>query len=162
MLESFARSIVGSPLNTWVQSVSWLWPLMEIIHFIGLSLLLGALLVIDLRMAGYFRSLSPAATHKLLPWVFTGFGLNLVTGILFFYGDPMRYSANVGFQLKMLLIFVAGINALVYYWKIRPALHNWDADGGPPVLWKAVAWTSLLAWTGVLLLGRLIPYIGSG
>ncbi len=162
MLEQFAESIVGGSLNTLITSTFWLWPLMEIIHFIGLSLLLGSLLVIDLRMAGHFRTLNPKATHKLLPLVFTGFGMNLVTGILFFYGDPMRYAGHTGFQIKMILVLVAGINALVYYWKINPVMHGWDPDAKPTTIARAVAYTSLVAWTGVLLLGRLIPYVSTG
>ena len=66
-MEAFAESIVGGSLNLWIQATYWLWPVMEISHFIGLSLLLGGLLVIDLRMAGHFRSFDPAATHRLLP-----------------------------------------------------------------------------------------------
>lgn len=161
-LESMAESIVGTPLNLWIESTVWLWPLMEIIHFIGLSLLLGSLLVIDLRMAGHFRSLNPGAVHKLLPLVLIGFGLNLVTGVLFFWGDPTRYSINIGFQIKMLLVVVAGINALIYKWKIDPVMHTWDINDDPPALAKAVAYASIGTWTGVLLLGRLIPYVGTG
>ena len=162
MLESFAESIVGGSLNTLVTSTYWLWPLMETIHFIGLSIMLGALLVIDLRMAGHFRALNQAATHKLLPLVFIGFGLNLITGVMFFYGDPMRYAGHWGFQLKMSLVVVAGINALVYYWKINPVMHTWDPDAKATPLAKVVSYTSLAAWTGVLLFGRLIPYISTG
>lgn len=162
MLETFAESIVGGALNTWVQETFWLWPLMEIIHFIGLSMLLGALIVIDLRMAGHFKALNPAATHKLLPVVFIGFLMNLITGILFFYGDPLRYSVNIGFQIKMVLVILAGLNALLYYWKINPVMHTWDKDSKPTTLARSVAYTSLGAWFGVLLLGRLIPYVGTG
>ena len=64
-MEAFAESIVGGSLNLLIQDTYWLWPVMEISHFIGLSLLLGGLLVIDLRMAGHFRSFDPAATHRL-------------------------------------------------------------------------------------------------
>jgi hypothetical protein len=162
MLESFAESIVGGSLNEWILSIYWLWPFMETVHFFGLSLLLGGLIVIDLRMAGHFKALNPAATHKLLPFVFIGFGLNLITGVVFFYGDPMRYSVNIGFQIKMVLVIVAGLNALLYYWKINPVMHSWDPNADSPPIAKFVAYTSLAVWTGVLLFGRLIPYVGTG
>jgi hypothetical protein len=135
---------------------------MEIIHFIGLSLLLGGLLVIDLRMAGHFRSLNPSATHKLLPVVFIGFGLNLITGLLFFCGDPLRYAVNISFQIKLVLIILAGLNALLFYWKISPVMHTWDPAAPSPASAKFVAYGSLTLWTGVLLCGRLIPYVGTG
>ena len=162
MLESFALFIVDSPLTQWIQLTYWLWPVLEITHFIGLSLLLGGLIVIDLRMAGHFKALNLTATHQLLPLVLLGFGLNLVTGVLFFYGDPLRYSVNIGFQIKMVLVTLAGLNALLYYWKIRPVMSTWDPHADSPPIAKFVAYASLTVWTGVLLCGRLIPYVGTG
>jgi len=162
MLVSFAESIVDSSLTQWIQGTYWLWPVMEITHFIGLTLLLGGLIVIDLRMAGFFRSIDPATTHKLLPAVIFGFSLNLITGILFFYGDPMRYSINIGFQIKMVLVLIAGVNAAVYHFKVDPLLRTMDRSLASPAVAKVVAYTSLGTWTGVLLLGRLIPYVGTG
>ena len=162
MLQPLVTNLLDSPLHDWVNATVWLWPLMEILHFFGLSLLLGSLFIIDTRMAGHIRALSLAAVHRLLPLAFIGFGLNLVTGLLFFCGDPERYAINIGFRIKMLLVVVAGINAVVYYWKIHPVMSRWDADAIPPFLAKAVAYTSLVAWAGVLVLGRLIPYVGTG
>jgi hypothetical protein len=74
----------------------------------------------------------------------------------------MRYSVNIGFQIKMVLVIIAGLNALLYYWKINPVMHTWDANAESPPIAKLVAYTSLAAWTGVLLCGRLIPYVGTG
>lgn len=161
-MEAFAESIVGGSLNSFIQGTYWLWPVLEISHFIGLSLLLGGLLVIDLRLAGHFRAFDPVVVHRLLPFVLLGFGINLITGILFFYGDPTRYSVNIGFQIKMGLVLVAGLNAALYYWKVSPQLHGWDANTLSPPIAKFVAYTSLAVWTGVLLCGRLIPYVGTG
>lgn len=161
-MEAFAQSIEGGAIYTLVTSTYWLWPLMEIIHFIGLSLLLGAMLVIDLRLAGFFRQINLMATHKLIPWAFVGFGMNLVTGVLFFFGDPMRYAVNIGFQMKMILIVIAGLNALWFYWKINPVMRDWEPHAETPLQAKTIAFVSLGVWTGVLLLGRLIPYVGTG
>ncbi|MBQ13877.1 MAG: hypothetical protein CMQ17_05695 [Gammaproteobacteria bacterium] len=162
MLESFAVSLVDTPLNLWIKATIWVWPMLEIIHFMGLSLLLGGLIVFDLRLAGHFKALNPDALQKLLPLVLLGFGLNLVTGILFFYGDPLRYSANIGFQIKMILIVLAGLNAVLYYLMIEPVMNTWDARANSPLNTKCVAYASLVIWTGVLLCGRLIPYVGTG
>ena len=161
-MEAFAQSVEGGVVYTWVTSVFWLWPLMETLHFIGLSLLLGGLIVIDTRMAGFFRSVNIQATHKLLLWVFIGFGINLVTGVLFFFGDPMRYAVNWGFQVKMVLVVIAGLNALWFWVRLNKPMRAWEPHGDTPAEAKVVAWVSLLAWTGVLLFGRLIPYVGTG
>ncbi len=162
MTESLVRAIEGGAINTWVLSTYWLWPLLEIIHFIGLSLLLGSILVVDLRLAGLLRQIDIKSTHRLLPWAATGFVMNLVSGLLFFFGDPARYSINIGFQVKMILVLLAGLNVLLFALKINPQIGNCDPHGDTTVLAKAVAWASLGIWTGVLLLGRLIPYIGTG
>ena len=75
-MEDFVQTIEGSAINELILGSAWLWPVMEILHFIGLSILLGALLIIDLRLAGFFRKIDIAATHKLLPWVFAGYQFN--------------------------------------------------------------------------------------
>ena len=162
MTEALIQAIEGGAINTWVLSTYWLWPLLEIIHFIGLSLLLGSILIVDLRLAGYLRQIDIISTHRLLPWAAIGFVMNLTSGFLFFMGDPGRYSINIGFQIKMVLVLLAGLNVLVFALKIDPHIRNWDPHGDTSGLAKMVAWGSLAAWTGVLLLGRLIPYIGTG
>ncbi len=161
-MESFVQAVEGSALNQWVIGSAWTWPIMETLHFIGLSLLLGALLIIDLRMAGFFRRINIVATHKLLPWVFAGFGINLITGFLFVMGDPARYTANVGFRWKMVLLLVAGANALWFWFRINPLVKSWEPHGDTPLEAKTIAIVSLAVWFGVLLLGRLIPYVGTG
>lgn len=160
---SFLADIAAdSALNQWIADTYWLWPVMEIIHFIGLTLMLGGLIVIDLRMAGHLPRLDATKTHQILPFVILGFVLNVITGVLFFYGDPGRYSINIGFQLKMVLVMVAGLNAGFYHWKVSPLIHGLSKTSGTPLLAKCTAYTSLSMWFGVLLAGRLIPYVGTG
>ncbi len=161
MFQSFASSIADSAMNQWIAETIWLWPVLEIIHFIGLSILLGALLVIDLRLLGMFRIYDAAEVKRLVPLVWLGFFINLASGTMFFIGDPMRYAVNIGFQLKMLLILLAGLNVIVYQLQVRPQLTGWNTLTIPTVA-KLVAITSLATWAGVLLLGRLIPYVGTG
>ncbi len=161
MFQSFAASIADSSLNRWIAETYWLWPVLEIIHFIGLSVMLGALLIIDARLLGMLGTWGTAAIKRLTPLVWFGFCINLASGTMFFIGDPMRYSINIGFQLKMLLILIAGINVAVYQLQLRPRLAGWNTDSMPPIA-RFVAIVSLATWGGVLLLGRLIPYVGTG
>jgi hypothetical protein len=140
----------------------WAWPLLEILHFMGLSLLLGALIVFDLCVAGLFPSL-PAATLRALPVLMMGgFAINFTSGVLFFIGDPGRYVINVGFQIKMLLVLLAGLNAVWFMRRFGRALPGWRSAADVPRLARVLAIISLCAWVGVLLLGRLIPYVGTG
>lgn len=162
MIESFIEWVASTSLNAWVLQWNWTWPILEIAHFMGLCMLLGSLLVIDLRLVGFFKSIPLMATHKILPWTFVGFGINLVTGVLFFFGDPGRYTINIGFQIKMLLVFLAGLNALWFYLKIDKPMRTWDPYGDTPALAKVIGSLSLVIWFTVLACGRLIPYVGSG
>ena len=162
MIQALVQAIEGSAINSWVLATYWLWPLLEILHFIGLTLLLGAMLIIDLRLAGYLRQMKISSTHQLLPLAMMGFSLNMVTGVLFFLGDPGRYAINIGFQIKMVLVLIAGLNALWFAIKVSPAMLGWDPHGDTPATAKIVAYVSLGTWFGVLLLGRLIPYVGTG
>jgi|TARA_B110000438_G_scaffold300178_1_gene351963 hypothetical protein len=162
MIEILVQSLEGSTLNIWILSTAWFWPSLEIFHFIGLSLLLGSMLIIDVRLAGFVKQMNIMATHRLLPLAGVGFLINLTTGVLFFIGDPARYAVNIGFQIKMLLIIIAGLNALWFAVKISPMLIDWDPYADTSSAAKISAYVSLSAWFGVLLLGRLIPYVGTG
>ena len=162
MFRNFASALADSSLNQWISETYWLWPVLEIFHFIGLSLLFGALLLVDLRLLGFLRMLEAGLLQRLTPLVWIGFLINLVTGLLFFIGDPLRYAVNIGFQLKMLLILAAGLNVLAYQLQVRPLLSDWGAGPSTTPTTRTVAFASLLIWTAILLLGRLIPYVGSG
>ena len=163
MLKSLTEEIIASQLSQWVQATYWLWPVLEIFHFFGLTLLMGGLILVDLRMMGFFSTISLQGIKKLLPVVIFGFLLNLVTGIFFIYGDPSRYAINIGFQTKMILVFLAGCNAAIYHFKIEAYFLDLDPlTRRTPLAIKLVGFTSLSLWTGVLLLGRLIPYVGTG
>lgn len=141
---------------------AWAWPLLEILHFMGLSLLLGSLIVFDLRVAGLFRMLPAAALQSLPRLMIAGFVVNMASGALFFVGDPERYAINIGFQAKMLLVLLAGINAWWFMRRFGAAISGWQSNGDIPALARVLAIVSLCTWVAVLLLGRLIPYVGSG
>lgn len=161
-MASIINWLEASSVHGWIISHNWIVIVLEIIHFFGLSLLLGALLIIDLRMLGRFKMISFSAVHSLLRLVFFGFGLNLLSGLLFVFYDPARYLVNIGFQIKMLLVVLAGLNALLYYWKIHSQIEHWSNDTAIPHLAKVVGASSLLFWYGVLVCGRFIPYVGTG
>jgi hypothetical protein len=124
MTTTLVGAIEASAVNNWILSSQWLWPGLEILHFIGLSLLLGSMLVVDLRLAGLLRQIDVHIVHRLLPWATIGFLVNLVSGVLFFLGDPARYSVNIGFQVKMVLVLIAGLNALWFFWKLNPQIRE--------------------------------------
>jgi len=153
--------------SSWLSAVmldwAWSWVIAETLHFTGMCLLFGPIIVMDLRLIGIGRSfVSLSAAHALIPVAVAGFVINLLTGIMFCFGNPFRYATNISFQIKMVLILLAGANAL-WYWRRSPLLHAGPAtdDSAPPEL-RLIGLASLLLWTGVLGFGRMIPYLGTG
>jgi hypothetical protein len=136
----------------------WGWPALEALHFVGLSLMFGVIVVVDLRILGMIKSVDYAALHRLLPWGVLGFGINLVSGMLFFITQPEQYIENIALQWKVVLIVLGGINVL--YFTIFD--HAWTLQSGEdaPLTGKVMAVFTIAVWIGVIYLGRMMPFIG--
>jgi hypothetical protein len=151
-----------TPINEWVLYPRWSWPILETLHFLGLCLLIGAILIMDLRLIGFQRIIPLSAVHKLMPVALAGFSINLITGLGFLFGDPYLYAINYAFWVKMTLVLLADLNFLLYLVKVEPALARVGPHDPTPGLARAVGGASLIFWFGVLLYGRLLPYLGTG
>jgi hypothetical protein len=150
----FARRI-----GAFVLSSPWGWPSLETLHFIGLSLLIGVILLIDLRMLGVMKNVAFPAIHRLLPWAILGYGTNLVSGMLFFVASPEQYAHNVAFVWKLILMMLAGANAL--YFTVFDEAWTLQPGDEAPLSAKAVAVSAILLWVGVLYFGSMLPFIGN-
>jgi uncharacterized membrane protein len=140
-------------------NLTWGWPACETIHFVGLSLLFGVVLLVDLRMLGFMKSIPFSTLHRLLPWGILGFGLNVVTGFLFFIGAPPTfYVTNATFYWKLALILVAGANTL--YFTVFDQPWTIGAGGTPPMAAKVAAASGILLWTAVIYCGQMLPFLG--
>ena len=136
---------------------AWAWPAMETVHFLGMALLFGPVLLAALRVLGVVRTVPYSAFHRLLPLGMFGFVLNVVTGVLFFVADSGRYSAmTYGFFPKMALIVVGGVAAM--YFTTFERLWELGAGDDAPAPAKAMAVATVLIWSGVIAYGRLLPY----
>lgn len=150
--------IEGSWLGETMRAYQWAFPACEALHFIGLCLLVGSVAVMDLRLLGFARSLSIRAIHQLLPWALVGFAINLITGVLFFFSQPAFYYPNVAFRVKLVLILLAGANALWFYFTVNRDLDSWPAGAEAPRQAKTIAGVSLVLWVAVICFGRFIMY----
>ena len=102
-------------LHDFVASYVWAWPMLETLHYIGLSLLLGTVGAFDLRVLGMAKAIPPATLHRLIPIGIAGYCVNILTGITFFSGFPEQYFYNSAFQWKAVFMAVAGMNVAVFY-----------------------------------------------
>ena len=161
-MDAFMDWLVSTPINGLVLNYAWSWPTLESLHFLALCLLMGSLLIMDLRLIGFNRIIPLQAVHSLMPIAIGSFIVNLVTGVAFLFGDPYTYFANYAFWVKMSLIVLAGLNFLVYFIKVEPVILKLGPTEPTPAFAKVVGVLSLTFWFGVLSYGRLLPYLGTG
>jgi len=145
-----------------VNNSSWMFAFGEILHFFGVCLLFGSLLIVDLRLLGFFKQMPVKAALAFLPWAIVGFMINLATGWGFFTADPFQYWSNPAFKMKMLLIIFAGVNALVFTIMDHRRCLLIGPGGETATFTKVTSGLSLVLWTGVLILGRMLPVVGFG
>lgn len=148
---------VARQVGNFVRDTPWAWIAAETIHFIGLTLLTGIVLLVNLRMLGVLSQLSFAALDRLLPWAMLGLGLNVATGMLFYMASPGQYLDNPAFFWKIGLLLLAGANTLYFTfdsaWQLRPGDRA-------PLLSQLVATSAVVLWIGVMYFGTMLPFIG--
>jgi hypothetical protein len=163
MLEALGNSIDSLGFYQLMNSNGWLWPLCEMIHFLGMALLIGTIGILDLRVLGFAKGLPIARLEALVPVAIGAFFANAATGILFVVANPDGganvYLLNLAFQIKISLILIAGINAIAFYFT---GIARRTAALGPldeaPANAKLIAGTSIVLWIFVIMFGRLIMY----
>ncbi len=159
---TFTQWIEATTLSETLRSIRWLWQWAETFHFIGLTLLIGFVGFLDLRLMGFMRGVPISAAKKFMPWAIFGFALNVVTGLSFFLTFPARYTDNGAFFAKMLFIIVAGLNALFFETRLGARVLAMGPNDDPPMSFKIVGTLSIVSWLAVLYFGRMLPYLWQG
>ena len=139
-----------------------MWPVVESVHFIGLTLLLGSIAAWDLRLLGVMKELPVAAFHRLTPFAVLGFVINATSGSLFLMTDPDQYVYNSAFHLKMLCVALAGVNVVVFYLTMFRRVHTLGPGAQPPPLARLSGAVSLVLWVTVIICGRMITFFRPG
>jgi hypothetical protein len=160
-LDLFAAWLRGTSISEAIRVTPWLWPLCEIPHFFGLSLLIGIAGFFDLRLLGFMKRVPVSAAWTLMPWAKAGFALALLTGVTFFIGAPEQYINNPAFYLKLVFLVVANLNAIYFEVIYRRQLEAKQLDVNRPVNLKVIAVVSIVSWLFVIYWGRMLPFIGN-
>ena len=158
MMEFFTW-LEGTWIANEIRTVPWLYPTFETGHYIGLSLLVGGIMLIDLRVLGFARGLPLKGMIGLLPFVWVGFIINVFTGSMLFIYGATNFGPNRAFQLKMAFLVVAGLNALAFDLAVRRSGGSWVTAGQAPSLVKGFATLSLVFWVCVVTTGRWMAYL---
>ena len=153
-------AVESSPLAVAMRQDLWLYPIVEIFHIAGFTVLVGSIVVLDLRLLGLSRTLSVRdLSRHILPWTFAALLLIVPTGLLMFMAHASDLISNRAFQLKLGLIALAGVNAALFHTGAGRNQSQWEREAAPSLAVRMHAVVSLIIWGSVIACGRLLAYL---
>ena len=153
------HALEGSGVGRMMRESLWAYPAVETIHIIGLAIVYGSIVIVDLRLMGISRTLSAAKLARFaLPWTVGAFLVVMLSGSLMFTAHADDFLTNRVFLLKMGLILAAGINAGLLHAGAFRSVDTWDVRVLPPMGVRLAAALSIVLWTCVIACGRLLAY----
>ena len=161
LLYHWCQLIYVTKLSVAIRESTWIFPIIESIHTLGIVLVVGTVSVFDLRLLGLIMKREPVSRigHQLLPWTWAGFSVMFVTGLLLSIAESATNYHNVAFRIKLLLLVLVGLNPLIFHLTIYRSVNTWDVANVTPLRARTAATCSLVLWTGIIVAGRMIAYL---
>jgi hypothetical protein len=156
----FFEWLENTPGSVAIRESILFYPLVETTHVLTLCLFLGMTAMWDLRILGLAMRRVPVSQvgGRLLPFAVAGFVLMVTSGGLLFYSGPVRAAQNIFFQVKMVMIVLAGLNAFVFHQTVYRRVADWDQAAVTPFRARVAGFLSLVLWAGVVVAGRMQAY----
>jgi hypothetical protein len=158
---NFLHMIEESGFSTWVRESPsiWAFPVILLIHTLGMGFIVGVSAGIDLRILGMAPSLRLAPMEKYLPILWFGFWTNAITGTMLLVADASMKLTNPDFYVKMAFIALSLVNlSMIRKQVFRDPLIETGKFSSKA---RFLAWSSLFCWLVVITSGRLLAYVGS-
>jgi hypothetical protein len=157
---SALTALEGSGLAAALRNDLWLYPIVEIFHIAGFVIVVGAVVMFDLRVLGLGRKVPVRALARhLLPWSAGALVVVVPTGLMMFSAHASDFIGNPAFVTKITLILIAAANALAFHLGVFRGAESWDLQRPAPRAAKLHAAASLALWFAVIACGRLIAYV---
>jgi hypothetical protein len=161
------RNKVITEFCQWLYNLPWvvkleesdnLFPIIESVHVLGIALMAGTLITVDLRVLGATFPREPVRriAQTLLPYTWAGFALMVITGLPLFAAESIDLINNPAFLTKLVLLVLAGLNALLFHLTVYRTVDEWGNGAIPPPSARLLAGTSALLWLSIIVAGRLI------
>jgi hypothetical protein len=140
---------------------TWWFPLLESIHVVTATFVVGSILMVDLRLLGLAarRHAVSRVVREVVPWTYGASAISVLTGVGMFITRASHYAANPAFQIKMALLVLAGINMAVFHLATTRGIARWDSAAATATPAKLAGACSLLLWIGVMLAGRWVGHL---
>jgi hypothetical protein len=163
MMQLFADVISyleSSSLADSIRENDLLFPVIESVHVLAICLVVGSILVVDLRLLGLASTKWPvgSVTKAILPLTWCAFVVAVASGGLMFISNASKYLGNGFFVAKMILIGIAGLNMLVFHFIGARDLPKWERNARPPLPARLAGGLSILLWVAVVACGRWIGF----
>jgi hypothetical protein len=159
-LLQIAQEIESSHIGTTIRRSTWAFPILILLHLLGLMVAAGTVVYWDLRLLGLGlrRSAVSEVGRQLLPWTWGGFSVMFISGGLLAWCEAGRLYSNVFFRMKMLFLLLAGLNVLIFHLTVYRSVAAWDRAPVTPMRARIAGGLSLALWFGLIAAGRAIGY----
>lgn len=157
---SICQWIYQTPLSVSIRESIWVYPILNVLHCVGILLVAGTIIVVDLRLLGLGMRRSPVSSvvGQVLPWTLSGFGFMFVTGSLLAWSEPLKLYRSLFFPWKLLFLAMAGLNALLFHYGVYRGVGAWDSASLTPVRARLAGAVSIACWISVIAAGRAVGY----
>jgi hypothetical protein len=152
--------LYDSQIGTAIRESTYMFPIIETVHVLGITLLVGTVAVVDLRLLGivFRREKFSEVLGQILPLTWAGFVVMFISGFLLFWSEAAKSYGNPAFRIKLLLLLLVGLNPLIFHSTIYRSVTVWDDAPVAPRQARASAVFSLTLWAAIIVAGRAIAY----
>jgi hypothetical protein len=159
-IDHWLQWLQATPLATEIAENDNLFPFIESVHVLAISLVLGTIAIVDLRLLGLASRDRPAARliGEVLPYTWSAFAIAAIAGGLLFASNATTYAYNFYFQGKMILMVLAGVNMSVFHLFAGRTIDRWSSAARTPPGARAAGAISLLLWIAVVVFGRKVGF----
>jgi hypothetical protein len=152
------KRVEDTGVAAFVRENPFAFPTLEAIHVVSIMLVVGSIAMLDLRLLGVSsRNLSVTKlSDEVLPWTWASFVVSVISGVLLGAGQAGAYATNLQFQMKMVLMALAGINLAIFHFFTWRTVERWNNAVPAPAAARIAGMFSLIFWIGVVVCGRCV------
>jgi hypothetical protein len=163
-ISAWLQSLEATGLASGIRDSLYLFPFLEAVHVMALSVVFGTIMIVDLRLLGFASTHRPFArmSSELLRITWGAFALAALTGTLMFMTNARVYAGNTSFRVKMVLLLLAGLNMAFFHLTAGRSVMRWDKDRSAPRIGRTTAALSLSLWVAIIFAGRVIGFTTTG
>ena len=150
------ESLQSSPWAVFIHKTPWAFTTIEVVHVFAVSMVIGTIAIVDLRLLGLASTKRPFAelSRQVLPFTWAAFVIAVIAGVLLFISRATEYFVNTTFWIKMSIMVLAGTNMLIFEFITVRGVQKWDLEPSPPLPARLAGGISLVCWVLVFIFGR--------